>query len=90
MIYIIEAEFESKRMFKIGFTRGDPVERLKQLQVTSPVRLKLVKRFEGGLADEKRLHDYLWCLRLHGEWFKHGPLMDDFLKKADGSTVFRN
>jgi hypothetical protein len=90
MIYFIKATWSSQTFYKIGFTSKNPENRLKQLQTSCPVKLELAKVFNGCRKDERRLHDYLDCARVEGEWFKHIPLFDDFLKKADGENVFNN
>lgn len=89
MIYFIRASFKEEIFYKIGFTRGSAKQRLKQHQTSCPVVLELIKEFPGDLMDEQRIHAYLKCLRSHGEWFKHGPLIEQFLNRKDGEQLFR-
>jgi hypothetical protein len=71
-IYIIEAV--DARILKIGFTGGDPYDRMKTLQHSSPFRLRLV---HTELLDddidvrrfEKHVHGLLHQYRMRGEWF---------------------
>jgi hypothetical protein len=88
MIYIIKASFDGSHVYKIGFTRGSVKERLKQLQTASPIKLSIVKEFRGDLMEEQRIHNYLVTLRSHGEWFNHGPLIEPFLERENGTSPF--
>ena len=90
MVYIIEANISGEIFYKIGFTKVSAKARLKQLQTSCPVPLRILKEFPGGLKDEKRLHAYLDCLKTSGEWFKHGPLIEQFLKIPPGNPIFNN
>ena len=90
MIYILKAEFGGETRYKIGFTRGSAVARMKQIQVACPVNLELIKELRGDQSDELKLHGYLSCLRLHGEWFKHGSLIEGILRIPDGNSAFKN
>ncbi len=54
---------------KVGYTKGDPRFRLRQLQTGCPTKLVLLGWFPGDLEDEKSLHDDLAEHRLTGEWF---------------------
>lgn len=53
---------------KIGLAR-DPKARLMDLQIGSPVRLRMVAIIPGGRADEQAFHTQFAAWRLHGEWF---------------------
>lgn len=56
---------------KIGRTRKDPKERLKQLQTGASEKLSLVCSFSTSnmLLLERMLHSYYWSKRKTGEWF---------------------
>ena len=45
-------------------------ERLKNLQIGSPVKLVLATSFYGGESEEIALHKMLAEHREHGEWFR--------------------
>lgn len=64
---------------KIGFTTGDPMHRLRNLQCGSPVKLGIYTAFAGNRAMEKMLHETFAPLRLHGEWFSVKGKLRDFL-----------
>lgn len=55
---------------KIGFTRGDAVERVKTLQTSSPEPLEIIATFPGTMDDERALHARFERLRASGEWFR--------------------
>lgn len=53
---------------KIGYARN-PEARLKDLQLASPVQLRLLAIVDGGKPRETELHQRFAHLRSHGEWF---------------------
>lgn len=65
MIYVI---FDGEH-HKIGYTAGDPKDRLQMLQVGSSRALVLVTTLPGEMSDEKRLHMRFAHTRVRGEWF---------------------
>lgn len=65
MIYIIS----DGEHHKIGYTAGDPKDRLQMLQVGSSRALVLVTTLPGEMPDEKRLHTRFAPARVRGEWF---------------------
>lgn len=68
MIYYIACT-ATERM-KIGYTRGEPEVRLKQLQTGSAAALRLVACHQGSPTSEKELHERFATDRIRGEWFK--------------------
>lgn len=87
MIYVFQAEFNGQYFYKVGFTRESVEKRLAQIQPSCPVPLKVVQVFDGDLEDEKRIHGYLNRLRMHNEWFKHGPLIQDVIFRRRGGQI---
>jgi len=63
---------------KIGFTSQEPIQRLRNLQTGSPVKLRFVGLIEEDV--EKKLQDKFKHLRLHGEWFDNKPELLDYIK----------
>lgn len=55
---------------KIGFTKGDPIERLKNLQTGCSTELALIAQHPGTPETERRLHERFKDCRLHREWFQ--------------------
>jgi hypothetical protein len=54
---------------KIGYTRGEPEVRLKQLQTGSAADLRLMACHQGSPEDERALHEIFAEDRIRGEWF---------------------
>lgn len=90
MVYFIRAVIGNDTFYKIGFTKGSAKQRLKQLQTSNPVKLELIKEFPGDLWEEKKIHKYLSSLRTEGEWFRHGPIIEHFLRIPPGNSLFNN
>lgn len=64
---------------KIGFTKNRPSERLTELQIGSPVKLRFVGFMRG--RREPELHRQFAHLRLHGEWFDNETELCDFIQE---------
>ena len=59
---------------KIGVT-DDVLSRMKALQTTSPLPLKLLLVVPGDKETKYELHQAFWALRISGGWFRlEGPL----------------
>jgi len=69
---------------KIGFT-NDLAKRLVELQVGNHERLSVLRLFDGGAAEEARLHERFAENWLHGEWhgFSNAMLTPDLLGLRD-------
>lgn len=76
---------------KIGFTRGNPKQRLRDLQCGSPIILMIYNTFDGPVALEQRLHSFFAPLGTHGEWFSVKGKLLEFLFKisSDDEHVSR-
>lgn len=72
MLYIIRGG----ALVKIGYTADNVKRRLTQLQIGSPMPLRLVTVMEGERADEVALHDRCARWRSHGEWFQAAPVLE--------------
>lgn len=55
---------------KIGFTGGDPLDRIADLQTGCPWPIALIGAVPGTTQDEACLHMLFPELRLEGEWFR--------------------
>ena len=55
MIYFCRAK--GTNLYKIGYTKRDASERLKEWQAGCPHKLDLVGTIQGTRSDEKKLHD---------------------------------
>lgn len=66
MIYVIGEHRQG--VVKIGRS-ADPLDRLANLQTSSPTRLVLLACFDGDQLEERALHALFADRRLSGEWF---------------------
>jgi hypothetical protein len=88
VVYFVSAGIDGP--VKVGFTRGKLARRLADLQLASPVRLRVLYAVHGGRDRERRIHVKLASHRLHGEWFEREPVLryldrylrDDFVLRA--------
>lgn len=75
MIYYIACT--ATQRIKIGYTRGEPEVRLKQLQTGSASDLRLMACHQGTADDERALHERFATHRIRGEWFEVcDPVLD--------------
>jgi hypothetical protein len=65
VVYFIEGA----GLLKIGHTT-DPIYRLRALQASSPVSIRLIGSIPGTTDDERSLHARFRPFRDHGEWFR--------------------
>lgn len=88
MIYFIQAT--QSGLIKIGYTGGDVLHRLAELQVGSPEQLKLVCMMPGSRWDESRLHCNFGRFRARGEWFYPVLMLIRFVddNDRDGFSAF--
>lgn len=66
-IYLIVAK--GLNALKIGYTDGEPEDRLRALQCGCPVELELAAALRGTMAHEREYHSEFEDYRLRGEWF---------------------
>ncbi|HCS17685.1 MAG TPA: hypothetical protein DIW45_07800 [Erythrobacter sp.] len=72
---------------KIGYTKGNPVARLRALRTGSPTDIRLMAVHPGSLNDEHTIHGYFAEQRLHGEWFEVDEALFEFMSYVAWSTV---
>jgi hypothetical protein len=73
VVYFVSAGDDGP--IKVGFTGGALRRRLADLQVTSPVRLRVIFAVKGGQPEERKTHRELREHRLHGEWFERSAVL---------------
>lgn len=83
MVYFIQGE--AGGCIKIGYTGGDPVKRLKDLQTGAPIKLRVIHAVKGSRTDEAWAHHYFRASHSHGEWF--WPTRDVMEFIASGVTI---
>lgn len=54
---------------KIGFTKGDPLKRLRNMQTGAAGELRLLAAQPGNIDVERALHARFSAQNVHGEWF---------------------
>jgi hypothetical protein len=79
MIYLISHE---DKFLKIGHTRNIN-NRLRQLQVSSPVKLEVINLIKGDVNLEKELHNRFKELRVNGEWFVYDAEILNYFNSQD-------
>lgn len=83
--YVYFIQGTSGGCIKIGYTGGDPVARLKDLQTGAPVQLRLLHAVKGSRHDEVWAHRHFHDAHSHGEWFYPTRRIMEFI--ASGVTV---
>jgi hypothetical protein len=76
-VYFIQAE--DGGLIKIGWALN-PAKRLRDLQIGSPVKLKILATVEGRRADEAWLHRVFHDSRRHGEWFETSDDLEKIMR----------
>ena len=82
--YVYFVQGELTQHIKIGIA-WEPEKRLIDLQVGSPDKLKILLAFRtthSAQTTERHLHQRFWLYHLHGEWFKPGPELLQFIKEC--------
>jgi hypothetical protein len=70
MIYVVKTKDLDPAFIKIGTARKSMSNRIKSLQTGSPHVLELIFAKNGGLKEERILHEKLKAHRVNGEWFR--------------------
>lgn len=76
-VYFIQAGEDGP--IKVG-SAAKPHSRLKELQTSSPYKLRLLGSVPGGYVEERRLHRLFGYFRLHGEWFEPIQEIKDYIE----------
>ncbi len=87
-IYFIAAGEPQPIWVKVGFTAGNPMSRLKNLQTGCPMPLTLIGFVMGTAGGEQTLHDVLRDRRTVGEWFTYDDFVDRVIRgELDAETI---
>lgn len=84
MIYFIK----HTKYVKIGYTTNIQ-DRLYKLQVSCPVRLKIVGLIDGDLSDESSYHEKFKHLHSNGEWFEYTQEIALFIEGLSKSMLWK-
>ena len=70
-VYLICAEFDGKRLYKIGYTRRSVEKRIKEFKTGNGSDIYLIDSFKSkwGTKIESSLHRKYKENRISGEWF---------------------
>lgn len=77
-VYFVQAG--ARGAIKIGQS-SDPVRRISALFTQSPERLHFLGAMPGDAKTEARLHRRFAGLRMHGEWFRPGDVLLDYIRR---------
>jgi hypothetical protein len=78
---------EAMQAIKIGYTEGDPEERVRQLQTGNAGKLTLLHQMPGTRKDENYWHTHFAYARIGGEWFRPEP---ELLKAIEDHKASKN
>lgn len=73
-------------LIKIGFSYN-PQERLKSLQLGSPITLRVLATAPGGAARERAYHEQFAAMRVRGEWFERTPEIEFEIARLSGEAA---
>lgn len=82
-IYLISSEIDGNKVYKIGYTKRDINERLKEFKTGNSNNLEIESFFTSKWAKkiEKALHRHFRSLKINGEWFQlENKHLADFLR----------
>ena len=85
-IYFIQED--ARNSIKIGFTSGNPRDRLRHLSTPIGPRLEIIGVQIGTLALETKLHKRFRNLRIGREWFRPEPSLLYYISKLDYGDTF--
>lgn len=80
--YVYFIQRGSSGPIKIGKSTGNPKERLRELQISSPERLYLIGFIHGV---ERDVHERFATLRISGEWFSPNEDLIRFVRLNQAS-----
>ena len=86
-VYLICAEFEGRRLYKIGFTKRPIEKRIKEIKTGNGHDIYLVDSFKSkwGTKIEAQMHRTFFTKKVNGEWF---DLADDDIKSFSEKCKF--
>lgn len=78
-VYLVSSEINNKILYKIGYTRREVYERIKDFRTGNASEFRIVDVFSSkwGTKIERRLHNHFKDHKVNGEWFD----LNDYLIK---------
>jgi hypothetical protein len=85
-VYLISAEINDEKLYKIGYTRRDVSKRLKELKTGNPAHFEIENNFHSkyGTKIEAQLHKRYYYKKIDGEWFN---LSDDDIINFENNCI---
>lgn len=70
-VYLLKTELDGKYVYKVGYSKNNPLKRIKQLQTGSPNEISIESFYESIHARkiETVIHRLKKPNRIMGEWF---------------------
>jgi len=70
-VYLISVETDGKKLYKIGYTRREVTDRIKEFDTGNAQTFKIENVFNSkwGTKIEAHLHKYFKLKKIKGEWF---------------------
>lgn len=71
-VYLVSSTIEGVICYKIGYTKRDPNQRIREMKTGNASRLEVVESFQSkwGTQIEAKLHRVFQDKRISGEWFR--------------------
>lgn len=72
-VYFVRRKSDPAGHIKIGFTRGDPERRMRDMAAATPGGFEIIDTVDGGPQVERAIHVRLSDHAIAGEWFHDHP-----------------
>jgi hypothetical protein len=71
-VYLISSTIEGDICYKIGYTKRNPLQRIKEMKTGNASELELIESFQSkwGTQIEAKLHRTFQDKKISGEWFR--------------------
>ena len=83
--FILSEKFNA---VKIGFTRNNIEQRLKDAATWYPYDYDMIKMIEGTMIDERMIHRRFVKDKLRGEWFNYSDELKEYIENLENSLLF--
>ena len=71
-VYLISSSLEGDTCYKIGYTKRNPNQRIREMKTGNASELKVIESFQSkwGTQIEAKLHRIFQDKKISGEWFR--------------------